>query len=293
MMLMVGCGVLVAVGLVLIVLWGSETVQPPPEEMPGEDAPHAAASNDGPRPAGVVIRRYLWWVALVLGCGASAGLLMAGAGGRLAMRLLAVTAGDEAQGRVTEADQVVGQITGDGTTGFIIFIGLFFGVLIGLFYLIIHRWLPRGRLGGFTFGVLLLLWFAVPFDPLRPENPDFEIVGPGWVSIVTFSALVILHGMLVAAIAGRYSRSLPIVSKRVRTMVPYAPLLLLVPGFVLGIVVIVGMGVALAVDLVPAVPKAWASSRMEFAARAIAVVVTAVMLPRFVSAVMEILEKSP
>jgi hypothetical protein len=293
MVLMLGCGALVAVGLVLIVLWGGETVEAPPEEMPGEDAPDAAAGNDGRRPMGVVITRCLWWLALVVGCGAGAGLLMAGAGGRLAMRLLAVTGGDEAQGRVTEADQVVGQITGGGTIGFIIFNGIFFGVLIGLFYLVIHRWLPRGRLGGFTFGVLLLVWFGVVFDPLRPDNPDFAIVGPGWVSIATFSALVILHGMLVAAIAGRYSRSLPIVSKRVRTIVPYAPLLLLVPGFVVGVFFIAGVGLALAVNLVPAIRKAWMSSRMEFAARSIAVVGTAVMLPRFISAMLEILEKSP
>ena len=37
------------------------------------------------------------------------------------MRLLAVTAGDAAQGRITEADQLVGAISVDGTMGFVIF----------------------------------------------------------------------------------------------------------------------------------------------------------------------------
>jgi len=37
-----------------------------------------------------------------------AGILAAGAGGRLVMRLLAVTAGPDAQGRITEAEKLVG-----------------------------------------------------------------------------------------------------------------------------------------------------------------------------------------
>jgi len=38
-----------------------------------------------------------------------------------------VTAGPEAQGRVTEADEVVGRISVDGTLGFVVFTGLFLG----------------------------------------------------------------------------------------------------------------------------------------------------------------------
>ena len=30
------------------------------------------------------------------------------------------------------------------------------------------------------------------------DNPDFGIVGPGWVAVLVFSALVLVHGMLVA-----------------------------------------------------------------------------------------------
>ena len=56
--------------------------------------------------------------------GVVGGLLAAGAGGRLAMRLMAVTAGDGAQGRITEADEVVGEITVGGTVGFVVFGGL-------------------------------------------------------------------------------------------------------------------------------------------------------------------------
>ncbi|MGH2809159.1 MAG: hypothetical protein ACRDKT_17985 [Actinomycetota bacterium] len=284
MALMLACGALVVIGLVLIVAWGNEPFRPPP----GDDV-----APEGRLPTGLLIRRYLWWLALALGCGAGAGLLMAGAGGRLAMRLLAVTAPESAQGRITEADEVVGLISTDGTIGFIIFIGILFGVLIGIFYTLIQRWLPRGRLGGLTFGVLLLVWFGTVFDPLRPDNPDFEIVGPGWVSVLTFSALVILHGMLVAAIAGRYSRSLPLISKRWRTIVPYAPLLLLVPGFILLAAVTVGALIALAFNAAPRIRQMWESRQVSIAGRAIGLVAAAIMTPVFVIGMVGILERSP
>jgi len=284
MALMLGCAVLVAIGIAMIIAWGDEDLHAPPG---GAEPP------EGKLPFRLVIRRYLWRVGLVFGCGAGAGVLMAGPGGRLVMRLLAVTAPQTAQGRITEADEIVGRISMSGTTGFIIFVGIFFGLMIGIFYLLIHRWLPRGRLGGVVFGLLLLVWFSVPADPLRPDNPDFEIVGPGWVSIIAFSVLVVFHGMLVAAVAGRYSRSLPLISKDWRTILMYAPLLLLVPGFVLLLGVVMGAGVALAFNAVPAIARVWESSRVAVAGRALGIVATVVSLPFFVIGIAEILEKSP
>jgi hypothetical protein len=115
------CIVLVLAGLVATVRWGGLTVQPP--------APPAAdvAGPTDPPPMGLVVRRYLWYLTMAVASGVGAGILAAGAGGRLVMRLLAVTAGPEAQGRVTEADEVVGRISVDGTLGFVVFTGLFLG----------------------------------------------------------------------------------------------------------------------------------------------------------------------
>ncbi len=97
-------------------------------------------------------RRFLWYVTLAVVSGVGSGILIAGAGGRLAMRLLAATASEAAQGRVTEADEVVGRISTGGTIGFTVFAALFFGMSSGVVYLLIRRWLPRGRLGGLTYG---------------------------------------------------------------------------------------------------------------------------------------------
>lgn len=64
----------------------------------------AGETAEEPLGAGQALRRYVWFVALALGAGIASGVVMMGAAGRLAMRLLAVTAGAEAQGRITEAE---------------------------------------------------------------------------------------------------------------------------------------------------------------------------------------------
>src|SRR5512133_2441024 len=106
MWVIVVCLALVLAGLVAVLRWGGLAVGPPP--APGPDA----ASPTDPPPVGLVVRRYLWYLVVAVASGATAGILAAGAGGRLVMRLLAVTAGADAQGRITEAEEIVGRITG-------------------------------------------------------------------------------------------------------------------------------------------------------------------------------------
>jgi hypothetical protein len=107
--------------------------------------------------------------------------------------MLAVTAGEGAQGRITEADEVVGRITVDGTIGFVVFTALFFGLATGVVYMLVRRWLPAGRLGGLAYGALLLLIAATRIEPLRADNPDFDLVGPSWLALLGFAALVLAH----------------------------------------------------------------------------------------------------
>ena len=133
MWVIVVCVVLVLVGLVAVVRWGGLAVEPPP--TPGPDG----AGPTDPPPVSLVVRRYLWYLTVALLSGAAAGILAAGAGGRLVMRLLAVTAGADAQGQITEAQEIVGRITVDGTIGFVVFTGLFFGPVSGAAYLLLRR----------------------------------------------------------------------------------------------------------------------------------------------------------
>jgi hypothetical protein len=158
--------------------WGGLAVEPPPG--PAQDAAGPADRS----PVGLVVRRYLWYLTLAITSGIAAGILAAGAGGRLVMRLLAVTGGAGAQGRITEAEQIVGRISVGGTLGFVVFTGLFVGLASGAAYLLLRRWLPAGRTGGLAYGAVLLVVAGTRLEPLRPGNPDFGLVGPGFASAV-------------------------------------------------------------------------------------------------------------
>jgi hypothetical protein len=282
MWVIVGCTVLVVVGLLAIVRWGGLAVQPPPAPADDDTVPAARP------PVSLVVRRYLWYLTLAISAGVGAGILAAGAGGRLAMRLLAVTAGPTAQGRITEADQVVGRISAEGTLGFIVFTGLFFGAASGAAYLLLRRWLPGGRTGGVAFGALLLILAGTRLEPLRPGNPDFDLVGPGWVSVAAFAALVLFHGMLLAALAGRLSRAVPLLALTPRAIIAHVPLLLLALGSVALVAAIVGVAVVSA-SQVPAVAGVWRDRRLVTAGRVILSLVALAALPSFARAITDIL----
>jgi hypothetical protein len=281
MAVIVVCVLLVLAGIVAVIRWGDLTVQPPP-------APAGGAAG---RPAvGQVLRHYLWYATVALTVGIAAGTVAAGAGGRLVMRLLAVTAGPDAQGRVTEADEIVGRITADGTVGFLIFIGLSFGLVTTTVYLLVRRWLPAGRTGGLVFGALLLIVASTRVDPLRASNPDFSLVGPDWVAVAAFLALGLLQGMVIAALAGRYSRALPPLSAEPRAIAAYAPLvLLLFPLFVLIPVFLAGGLLALIGSQIRPLPALWHDRRVVVAGRVALIVVGLAALPGFVAALAQIL----
>jgi hypothetical protein len=284
MWVIVVCIVLVLAGMVAVIRWGGLAVEPPP--APGPDP----ARPTDPPPVGLVVRRYLWYLAVAMASGATAGILAAGAGGRLVMRLLAVTAGADAQGRITEAEEIVGRITVDGTIGFVLFTGLFLGLPSAAGYLLLRRWLPAGRAGGLAYGALLLVVAGTRLEPLRPGNPDFDLVGPGWVSVIAFTALVLLHGALVAALAGRLSRAVPLLAAQPRAIAVHAPLLLLaLPGPTLALVLIVAGIAVVLLSRVPPIVAAWHSRRVAAVGRVALAGAALVAVPGFASALVDIL----
>ena len=206
------------------------------------------------------------------------------------MRLLAVTAGADAQGRITEAEEIVGRITVDGTIGFVLFTGLFLGLPSAAGYLLLRRWLPAGRAAGLAYGALLLVVAGTRLEPLRRGNPDFDLVGPGWVSVIAFAALVLLHGALVAALAGRFSRAVPLLAAQPRAMAVYAPLLLLaLPGPSVALVLIlVGIAVVL-LTRIPSIVAAWHSRPVAAVGRVALAGAALVAVPGFASALVDIL----
>lgn len=235
MALMAVLGLLLTVGLGVTLWWGHSPYLTwhPSFRVEGD------VDTEGRLPSiSESARRYLRGVAVALVGGVWAGALVTGPAMRLIMRLLAATAGPGAQGRRTEAEEVVGDIDLDGTLGLYIFGGILPGLMSGFLYVLVRRWLPAGRIGGIVFGLLHLIIAATRLDPLRPDNIDFGLVGPGWLAVLTFGLATIAHGMAVASIANRFSRAFPSnlakekpTATRVLTVLALAPpVLLLIPG---------------------------------------------------------------
>ena len=283
--LMAVLGLLLVVGVALTSWWGGtafHTWEPGQAEDP--DRPGLALAEASSLPPRTAALRYLRGVALALAAGFWAGALVTGPAMRLIMRLLAVTAGEQAQGRLTEAAEVVGRIDLDGTIGLYLFGGILPGLLSGAVYLLVRRWLPAGRAGGITFGILHLIVVATRLDPLRPDNPDFDLVGPGWLSVATFGLAAVLHGMAVVAIANRYSALLPPNSRdranRTRAFAPLGlPALLLIPGAFLLIPIGIGLVLTLAASRIGAAQRVARSRGFLITGRVAIIAVALALLP--------------
>lgn len=313
--IVVVCTLLLLVGVAMVIAWGGRPVRAPLASASAADLPVSSLpvpSPDLARDAQVdaqisTLRRYLWWANVATVAALASGTLVAWAGGRLAMRILAATSPASAQGRLTEAQANVGFPTIDGSIALLFFGGLPAGFAAAFIYLLIHRWLPAGRWAGPLLGVLLLLVFGASVEPFRADNIDFALVGPGWLSVVLFSVLAVLHGAVVAAVAGAFSGRLPLPSGQ--SWKYYLPLLgaiLFVPaGFVLGVGALVVMVWA---KLVPAVRArrpgadngqssvrrpgvAGRAAVVNWAARGLLGLAAVAALPLFISAVTSIVSR--
>ncbi len=140
--------------------------------------------------------------------GVVTGFIVGGIGGRLLMRISAVAAPDRVMGATTEGGNRVGEITLGGTIGLLIFVGIGFGVIGAIGFLISEPWLTRaGRWHGLAFGGFLL---AIGSRAgLNADNFDFFIVGNQELNVAMFLALFLAFGLLMPPIIGRLERRLP------------------------------------------------------------------------------------
>jgi hypothetical protein len=200
MLVLSACGLMLLVGVALSYRWRSYFLAQP--EWATRDLRTSSDGADRPW------LQLLWLTSVGILTGFTVGALVIGPGGRLVMRLLAATS-PESKGFQTEAQETVDRITLGGTIGFIIFVGLAFGVAAGLTYVFVYFALPRGITGGVVFGAALLVVFGSHVDPLRAGNHDFTIVGPGWLAVSAFTTLAVLTGAAIAPVAGRIAAALP------------------------------------------------------------------------------------
>ena len=288
MPLIIACAVLLAVGVVVTIVWWRErfTASPTPFTRPpgsDESEPGRVRHLDG-------LRLYAWWAAVFMVIGTATGILITGAGGRLIMRLLAMTS-PEATGRLTEGQAAVGEISLEGTLAFTVFGALPFAFASALLYLLVVPWLPNGALGGLVLGAVMFITVSPFIDPLRAENFDFDLVGPGWLAVVTFALLSLLQGAALAAIAGRLSRGLRLMTRRnwPQTVVPLLLAVVLVP---IGAVLAVGGLVTFALPRVlPWFLDIRASRTGVVVGRVLLALAVVAALPAFVGAVVSIWER--
>ena len=140
--------------------------------------------------------------------GILAGIVVAGLGGRVLMRLSAILAGPEAIGTLTDNGNAVGELTASGTIALILFGGVANGLIGGLVYAALRPWLaPLGRRGIVGFGVLLLA--TLGFVVITPENPDFRRFGPAAVNIAMFALIYVVFAALLVWLHAHLDRFTP------------------------------------------------------------------------------------
>jgi hypothetical protein len=193
----VGClAAMVAAALVAVRL--RDTRRAPSPLRGGEPFGERLAVTSG-RAAGMILGSCL------------AGVLTMGAGVRLMMRVLAATSPDDAQGRRTEAEEVIGEVTVGGSLFLILAAGLGSAVVGLAFFSLLRRWLPERSLAAGLVGVAIGAGLLVrPSDLLAADNRDFTIVTPVALAValclITFVLFGATFGVLVDHFAARWPR---------------------------------------------------------------------------------------
>jgi hypothetical protein len=99
----------------------------------------------------------------------------------------------------------------------------------------------------------------------------------------------VFHGALVAALAARLSRAVPLLAARPGAIAVHAPLLLLVlPGPSVALLVIIVGVVVVLVSRIPSVVAAWRDRRWVTVGRVVLALVALVAFPGFASALVDI-----
>lgn len=203
---------------------------------PGPADPQSLVSRS-PRVAALVDAA--WSLAAVLSAALVAGLGVGGVLARVIMRVAGGLSPIEAQGRITEAEFAVGEITLGGTFFLVVFVGLFGAVVALIVYLVSRPWLPAtARVAGGLVGVLVM-GIVGPDDALDPDNVDFILLSFDLLTVVLIIGGSVLFGLAFASLAVRFEQAARGTSKA-RWLLVGGYLLVLLPPLAAGAVVYLG-----------------------------------------------------
>ncbi|CAN5197092.1 hypothetical protein BH18ACT12_BH18ACT12_06030 [soil metagenome] len=133
--------------------------------------------------------------------GGLTGLVLAGGGSRLAMRLVAVADEREDFGVRTDAGAVVGDVTLGGTVS-VLLTGAALGVLGALVYLGLRRWLPRRTAYCTLVFALVILGLGLGVV-IEGNQGDFVFLNTV-VSVVSFAVVLLLYAVAVPPLLERF-----------------------------------------------------------------------------------------
>ena len=162
----------------------------------------SATATVSPRPTG--LHRFFWRATAPLRgmvvAGATSGFIAAGIGSRVVMLIIRLVDGDH-RGVRTDSSAIVGDFTFSGTAG-LLFLGTIAGIIGGIMYLGLRRWLfTQPILRGVAIGLITLFTIGqILFDT---RNVDFQIFEPVLVVVALFALLFPLNGLILVALADR------------------------------------------------------------------------------------------
>lgn len=179
-----------------------------------------------------------------------AGWLVPGIGGRLMMRLLGATSPESAQGRLTDADEIVGRVTLGGSFGLIFFIGLVGGLTTLGMFVLLRPWLPaRSVSAGFVGAAIGGGLLARPTGFIDPDNHDFRILSPAWLAVLSALIVVVLYGVLFAVLTDRWASQWPPLNRSIRGILASLPgvaalafgIAAVLPGVIIAVMVLIAV----------------------------------------------------
>ena len=228
-------------------------------------------------------------VASSIAPGFIAGLIAGGVGSRIAMRVMAVTSNASVQGIKTDFGATVGEITPDGTL-FLLLAGCVIGILGGLIFLAVGRWLPgKGWLRGLLFGGLLLAVFGRLI--IDPENRDFVFLDPAALAIGMFGGIFMGYGLLFMILHEWIGHR--IIAARTGSWAPSAlVIVLLIPLLLTGILAIflvASVLVGFAINHTQTFMNLWSTRSVEIAGYVVLISFSTFGLVQLAEAIVEML----
>ena len=135
------------------------------------------------------------------------GVVLAGVGGRLVMRLAALLV-PSADGAFTENSNRIGDITLGGSLGIVVGLGLLFGAVAGSLWVVVRPWLPSSRRARLLVTIPIAVALGTP-GLIEARNDDFEILQHDPVVVASLVVLVALFGPALVLADAWLDRRLP------------------------------------------------------------------------------------